>query len=118
MSNTNKEEGIPLNYEDNVDEMIARTRVEREKAMAKAKKRKKLFVIIAIVFAAFALIWGFFGILNALFCLGMFHLLMWLNIMISALCNALIGNPVKGGDNLYRFICILIAAICFGIVLI
>jgi hypothetical protein len=30
----------------------------------------------------------------------------------------LIGNPVKGGDDLYRFICILIAAICFGIVLI
>lgn len=56
MSNTNKEEGIPLNYEDNVDEMIARTRVEREKAMAKAKKRKKLFVIIAIVFAALAAI--------------------------------------------------------------
>ncbi len=51
MSNTNKEEGIPLNYEGNVEEMIARTRVEREKAMVKAKKRKKIFIIIAIVFA-------------------------------------------------------------------
>jgi hypothetical protein len=30
----------------------------------------------------------------------------------------LIGKPVNGGDSLYRFICILIAAICFGIVLI
>ena len=81
-------------------------------------KNNSNLILYAIVFAAFALIWGFLGILNALLCLGMFHLLMWLNIMITALCNALIGNPVNGGDSLYRFICILIAAICFGIVLI
>lgn len=82
------------------------------------EKTNSNLILYAIVFAAFALIWGFFGILNALLCFGMFHLLMWLNIVISALCNALIGNPVNGGDNLYRFICILIAAICFSIVLI
>ena len=76
------------------------------------------YIIYAVVFAAFALIWGFLGILNALLFFGAFHLLMWLNIVISALCNALIGKPVNGGDSLYRFICILIAAICFGIVLI
>ncbi len=76
------------------------------------------YIIYAVVFAAFAIIWGFFGIMSAVLCFGLFHLFMWLNITTTALCNALIGKPVNGGDSVYRLLCILIAAICFGIVLI
>lgn len=76
------------------------------------------FILYAVVFAACALLWGFFGILTALFCFGMFHLLMWLNVTITALCNSLIGKPVNGGDALYRILCLMISSLCFAIVLI
>lgn len=76
------------------------------------------FILYSVIFAACALLWGFLGISSALLCFGLFHLFMWLNITVSALCNSLIGKSVNGGDSFYRILCLIIASICFAIVLV
>lgn len=76
------------------------------------------FILYSVIFAACAILWGFFGVNSALICFGLFHLFMWLNVTVSALCNALIGKVVNGGDSFYRILCLIISSVCFGIVLI
>ena len=74
------------------------------------------FIIYSVVFAACALLWGFFGFSSALLCFGLFHFFMWLNVTVTALCNALNGKQVNGGDSFYRILCLIIASVCFGVV--
>jgi hypothetical protein len=80
------------------------------------EKNNSNLIIYSVVFAACALLWGFFGINGSLVCFGLFHLFMWLNVTVTALCNALVGKTVNGGDSFYRILCIMISSICFGIV--
>lgn len=81
------------------------------------EKNNSNLVIYCVVLTACALLWGFFGIMASLLCFGLFHLFMWLNITVTALCNSLIGKAVNGGDSFYRILCLIISSVCFGIVL-
>lgn len=45
---------------------------------------------------------------------GVFHLLMWLNVTITSLCNALVNKEITYNDSLYRIICIIICSVCFA----
>ena len=76
------------------------------------------FIIYSVVFAACAILWGFIGITSAVLCLGLFHFFMWLNVTVTALSNAMVGKAVNGGDSFYRLLCLIIASICFAIVLV
>ncbi|MBR4965191.1 MAG: efflux RND transporter periplasmic adaptor subunit [Lachnospiraceae bacterium] len=46
---TEHNEGMPLTYQESVEETLARAKKEREEAVKKSKKRKKIILIIAII---------------------------------------------------------------------
>lgn len=53
-----EEEGIPLTYNDSVEETLAKARLEREKAKERSAKIKKLIIIIAIIAAVAVVVIG------------------------------------------------------------
>jgi len=69
------------------------------------------------------------AVVVALFCgtaagfmfFGLFHLLMWLNMSVNNLCNAILfrGSPSEfvSADGAYRLLCIAVAAICLAVAL-
>lgn len=82
--------------------------------MVKVNSNLLLYVFVV---TACVLLWVFAGFSSALLCFGSFHLLMWMNVTVTALCNSLLGKPINGGDTLYRILCVIIASVCFAIVL-
>ena len=46
---TEHNEGMPLTYQESVEETLARAKKDREEAVRKSKKRKKIILIIAII---------------------------------------------------------------------
>ena len=47
--------------------------------------------------------------------LGLFHLLLWINICVTNICNAIVAKENSGNDTFYKILCILIFSICFAI---
>lgn len=80
-------------------------------------KNNSNLLLYVFVVTACVLLWVFAGFSSALLCFGLFHLLMWINVTVTALCNSLLGKPINGGDTLYRILCVFIASVCFAIVL-
>ena len=49
---------------------------------------------------------------------GLFHLFMWINVTVTGLCNALVARVEQTNNSFYRLLCIIIAALCFALIMI
>ena len=79
---------------------------------------KFIYGILTAVAVAVAL---FCGTAAGFMFFGLFHLLMWLNMSVNNLCNAILfrGSPSEfvSADGAYRLLCITVAAICLAVAL-
>ena len=81
--------------------------------MKKISNLKIYSVLVAIsvllgVILGYKVAFGFFGI---------FHLLMWVNVSITDICNAITVKETRSDTTLYKIMCILISSICLPIFL-
>lgn len=94
--------------------------VKQMKIDIKELKYSNKFIYGILVAAAVAVAL-FYGTAAGFMFFGLFHLLMWLNMCVNNLCNAILfrGSPGEfvSADGAYRLLCILVASVCLAVAL-
>ena len=74
-----------------------------------------IYGLLFVVAVAVAII---FGTSSGFLFFGLFHLLMWANMSVNNLCNAILfrGSPNEfvSVDGTYRLLCLTVAALCLA----